>query len=298
MYSRKRQVYRQKGRGGYSNGFNPNQSGGTFYTNGIDPNQEGGARTKGSLKRQYAANALLSLAASGTPLRIPGSRGKVRNITNILNNMSPPQASTPSASPMSDGSPIGAFSPVSSPEYTLSDFSPAPVKTRQRTKRTTTGSRKRKRTANDNDHLLMVKQFKIANPQANVSNLHALAGGWKLHGKLGEERKGYRAACLRMGALIGEKMYANPNSPWMTKMKNGVPFDLLQEYNKLKQPSNVTAVAVADAIVRSPKVGTRRSKRKRKAPVMFGRGKNQKGGFLPLLAMAAPAIAGTLGKLF
>ena len=31
---------------------------------------------------------------------------------------------------------------------------------------------------------------------------------------------------------------------------------------------------------------------------MFGRGRNQKGGFLPLLALAAPALVGTLGKLF
>ena len=31
---------------------------------------------------------------------------------------------------------------------------------------------------------------------------------------------------------------------------------------------------------------------------MFGRGRNQKGGFLLLLAFAAPALVGTLGKLF
>ena len=341
MHSRKRYVYKQKGTGGYSNGNNPNQEGGSYYQNGENPNQEGGlvnprrririrgvgqlggARSKGSLSRQYAADALLSLAGN-TPLRRPGTRGKTKNINNILNNMfnnsierSPLQASTPDASPISnDGSPLGAFSPVDSPDYTLSDFSPAPVKKRK--SRRVAGSRKRKRTDIDNENLLMVKQFKIANPKTSVSNLHALSGGWKLHGsKLGEERKGYRAACLRMGALLGEKMYSSPNSVWMDKMRNGEPFDLLQEYNKLKKSpmatsTNVVAAAVADTIANtvttksrskrkkstSPIVGVRRSNRTRKAPVMFGRGRNQKGGFLPLLALAAPALAGTLGKLF
>ena len=119
----------------------------------------------------------------------------------------------------------------------------------------------------DNENLLMVKQFKIANPTTKVNDLHALSGGWKLHGsKLGEERKGYRAACLRMGALLGEKMYSSPNSVWMDKMRNGEPFDLLQEYNKLKKSpmatsTNVVAAAVADTIANT--VTTKlRSKRK------------------------------------
>ena len=226
--------------------------------------QVGGARTKGSLKRQYAADALLTLAGN-TPLRRPGTGGKTRNINNILNSIerSPRQASTPDASPIS------------------------------------------------NDNLLMVKQFKIANPTAKASDLHALSAGWKLHGTaLGEERKGYRAACLRMGALIGEKMYSNPNSSWMNRMRNGEAFDLLQEYNKLKQSpmatsTNVTAAVVVDTITRAESrsrkrnkatspiaAAVRKSNRVRKAPVMFGRGrKNQKGGFLPLLALAAPALA-------
>lgn len=345
MYSRKRSVYKQKGRGGYSNGNNPNQEGGSYYQNGVNPNQEGGlvnprrririraagqfggARTKGSLRRQYAADALLPLAGN-TPLRRPGTGGKTRNINNMLNNMfnnsierSPLQASTPSSSPMSnDGSPIGDFSPDSSPDYTLSDFSPAPVRVgkENRKARRAASARKRKRTAIDNENLLMVKQFKIANPTAKVNDLHALSGGWKLHGtKLGEERKGYRAACLRMGALIGEKMYSNPNSSWMGKMRNGESFDLLQEYNKLKKSpmatsTNVVAAAVADTIANavtsksrskrkkstSPIISVRRSNRARKAPVMFGRGRNQKGGFfLPLLAMAAPALAGLATKI-
>ena len=78
MYSRKRYVYKQKGRGGYSNGNNPNQEGGSYYQNGENPNQEGGlvnprrrirggqyggASTKGGLKHQNAADALLALAA-------------------------------------------------------------------------------------------------------------------------------------------------------------------------------------------------------------------------------------------
>ena len=323
MYSRKRVVYKQKGRGGYSNGINPNQEGGSYYQNGENPNQEGGlvnprrrikiktigqiggARTKGSLQRQYAADALLTL---NTPLRRPGTGGKTRNINNILNSLerSPRQASTPDASPISnDGTPIGDFSPDSSPDYTLADFSPPPNRKARRVR----GKRK-KRTASDNDNLLMVKQFKIANPTAKASDLHALSAGWKLHGTaLGEERKGYRAACLRMGALIGEKMYSNPNSSWMNRMRNGEAFDLLQEYNKLKQSpmatsTNVTAAVVADTIARaesrsrkrnkatSPIAAVRKSNRVRKAPVMFGRGrKNQKGGFLPLLALAAPALA-------
>ena len=153
MHSRKRYVYKQKGTGGYSNGNNPNQEGASYYQNGENPNQEGGlvnprrririrgvgqlggARSKGSLSRQYAADALLSLAGN-TPLKRPGTRGKTKNINNILNNMFnnyierfPLQASTPDASPISnDGSSLGAFSPVDSPDYTLSDFSPAPVK--------------------------------------------------------------------------------------------------------------------------------------------------------------------------
>ena len=341
MHSRKRYVYKQKGRGGYSNGTNPNQEVGSFYQNGQNPNQEGGfvnpriirffrqlggSRTIGSLERMYAAEAMLSLANNGnTPLRRPGTRGKPRNINQMLNNMlndstSPLQADTPDATPLSslssNPSPVGDFSPVDSPEYTLGDFSPPHVKHRK--SRRVAGGRKRKRTAMDNENLLMVKQFKIANPTAKVNDLHALSGGWKLHGNaLGEERKGYRAACLRMGALLAEKMYSNPSSSWMHKMRNGQPFDLLEEYNKLKKSpmatsNNVVAAAVADTIAHavttksrskrkkstSPIVGVRRSNRERKAPVMFGRGRNQKGGFLPLLALAAPALAGTLGKLF
>ena len=244
-------------------------------------------------------------------------------LNNMFNNTierSPLQASTPNDSPRSnDGSPIGDFSPNNSPDYTLTDFSPAPVRAgkENRKSRRAAGSRKRKRTVSDNDNLLMVKQFKIANPKTSVSNLHALAGSWKLHGnKPGEERKGYRAACLRMGALIGEKMYSNPNSSWMDKMRNGETFDLLQEYNKFKKSpmststNNIVASAVANAVANSvprsrkrkkstsPNAGVRRSNRARKAPVMFARGRNQKGGFLPLLALAAPALAGTLGKLF
>ena len=290
MHSRKRYVYKQKGTGGYSNGNNPNQEGGSYYQNGENPNQEGGlvnprrririrgvgqfggARSKGSLSRQYAADALLSLAGN-TPLRRPGTRGKTKNINNILNNMfnnsierSPLQASTPNDSPMSnDGSPIGDFSP----DYTLSDFSPVRVKAgkENRKPRRAASGRKRKRTAMDNENLLMVKQFKIANPTTKVNDLHALSGGWKLHGsKLGEERKGYRAACLRMGALLGEKMYSSPNSVWMDKMRNGEPFDLLQEYNKLKKSpmatsTNVVAAAVADTIANTV---TTKSRSKRK----------------------------------
>ena len=292
MYSRKRYVYKQKGRGGYSNGNNPNQEGGNYYQNGENPNQEGGlvnlrrkrggqyggARTKGGLKRQNAADALLALAA-GTPLGRPGTSGKTRSINNMLNNVfnnsierSPLQACTPNYNSLisKDGSPIGDFSPlspVSSPDYTLADLEPTPAPVRKRT----AGSRKRKRkrTDIDKENLLMVKQFKIANPKTSVSNLHAFTGGWKLHGnKPGEERKGYRAACLRMGALIGEKMYSNPNSTWMDKMRNGEPFDLLQEYNKLKErkdspmaSSTSAAAAVANAVANAV---TTKSRPKRK----------------------------------
>ena len=119
-----------------------------------------------------------------------------------------------------------------------------------------------------------------------------------MHGtKLGEERKGYRSACMRMAALIGEKMYSSPNSPWMVKMKNGGSLDLLEECNKLRRnpmatSTNVNAAAVADVVNKA----VRKSSRKRKARVMFGQGagRNQKGGFLPLLpllTMAAPALA-------
>ena len=132
-----------------------------------------------------------------------------------------------------------------------------------------------------------------------------------MHGtKLGEERKGYRPACMRMAALLGEKMYSSPNSPWMVQMKNGEPLDLLEECNKLRRnpmatSTNVNAAAVTDVVnkvvdqaVQKKRSPVRKSSRKRKARVMFGQGGggggNQKGGFLPLLpllTMAAPALA-------
>ena len=289
MYSRQRRpvLYRQKGGTYYyQNGVNPNQQGGEYYENGSDPNQEGGARTKGALLRQNEARLRLYGRLYGrTPLKRPGTGGKVikkaRNLNNMFNSLSP----------------IASASPIDSPEYTLSDFSPIHRKGVKR--RRGTGG-KRKRTAADNQNLLMVNQFKVANPDVNVNDLHALASGWKLHGaKLGEERKGYRSACMRMGALLAAKMYSSPNSPWMTKMKNGEPLDLLEECNKLRRnpmttSTNVNAAVVADVVNKA----VRKSSRKRKARVMFGQGGggggNQKGGFLPflpLLTMAAPALA-------
>ena len=126
MYARKRPVlYRQKGRGGYYNGSNPNQEGGYYYQNGVSPNQEGGfgqfggAHTKGSLSRQYAADALLRLAGSTPVVR------KTRQPRRLNTNLSPIPASPP-ASPMSDiSTPVGSFSSFDedSPDYTLADFS-------------------------------------------------------------------------------------------------------------------------------------------------------------------------------
>ena len=288
MYARQRRpvLYRQKGGNYYQNGLNPNQQGGEYYQNGLDPNQEGGfgqfggARTKGALLRQNEARLRLY---GRTPLRRPGTSGKVikktRNLNNIFNSLTPIASASPNS--------------PDSPEYTLADFSPVHRKGVKR--RRGTGG-KRRRTAADNQNLLMVNQFKVVNPDVNVNDLHALSSGWKLHGsKLGEERKGYRPACMRMGALLGAKMYSSPNSPWMTKMKNGEGLDLLEECNKLRRnpvttSTNVNAAAVAD-VVNKP---VRKSSRKRQPRVMFGAGRNQKGGFLPLLpllTMAAPALA-------
>lgn len=300
MYARQRRpvLYRQKGGYYYQNGVNPNQEGGDYYQNGVNPNQEGGfgqsggARTKGSLRRQYAADALLRLAGSTPRVR------KTRQPRRLNFSLSPIPASTP-VSPMSDiSTPVGSFSSFDedSPDYTLADFSS--VHRKGVNKRGPGGKRKTRATA-DNHNLLMVKQFKIANPSVKANDLHALSGGWKLHGtKLGEERKGYRPACMRMAALLGEKMYSSPTSPWMTKMRNGEPLDLMEECNKLRRntPATpaITSTVVAEATRKKPGP-TRKSSRKRKAPVMFGRGAgNQKGGFLPLLpllTMAAPALA-------
>ena len=308
MYSRQRRpvLYRQKGGNYYQNGLNPNQQGGEYYQNGLDPNQEGGyyyqnglnpnqqggfrqfggARTKGALLRQNEARLRLY---GRTPLRRPGTGGKVVKKTRNLNNM------------FNSLSPVASASPNDSPEYTLSDFSPVH---RKGVKKRGPGGKRKRRATTDNHNLLMVKQFKTANPSVRVNDLHALSGGWKLHGsKLGEERKGYRPACMRMAALLGEKMYSSPNSPWMIKMKNGEPLDLLEECNKLRRnpmttSTNATTAAAAAAVADVAPKAVRRSSRKRQPRVMFGEGgdgaRNQKGGFLPLLpllTMAAPALA-------
>ena len=155
----------QQGGDYYQNGLNPNQQGGDYYQNGLTPNQQGGfgqfggARTKGSLRRQYAADALLRLSGAS-----PGVR-KTRKPRRVNFSLSPIPASTP-VSPMSDiSTPVGSFSSFDedSPDYTLADFSSIHRKGVKRRKRGPVGKRTKRATA-DNHNLLMVKQFKTANP--------------------------------------------------------------------------------------------------------------------------------------